>query len=98
MAGVASRGGFDPREIEAVLAAGGKLSLAEALRCRVRYSTEGAVLGSQGFIDEFFESRRAQFGERRKSGERGTEGCSWGELRVLRDAERSEVIVAPEAS
>ena len=93
---VASRGGFGQREIEAVLAAGGKLTLAEALRCRVRYFTEGAVLGSQGFIDEFFESRRAQFGERRKSGGRKMKGADWGELRVLRDL-KDHVIVAPEA-
>ena len=94
---VASKGGFGQREIEAVLAAGGRLSLAEALRCRVRYFTEGAVLGSQGFIDEFFESRRAQFGERRTSGGRKMKGAEWGELRVLRDL-KDRVIVAPEAS
>ena len=93
---VASRGGFDQREIEAVLAAGGKLSLAEALRCRVRYFTEGAVLGSQGFVDDFFASQRAQFGERRKSGARRMRGADWGALRVLRDL-KDQVIVVPSA-
>ncbi len=75
---VPSKGGFGQREIEAVLAAGGKLSLAEALRCRVRYFTEGAVLGSQGFIDEFFKAQRSQFGSKRKSGGRKMKGPNGG--------------------
>ena len=78
-------GGFTQREIEAVLAAGGKLSLAAALRCRVRYFTDGVVLGSKEFVDEFFEKRRASFGKSRNSGARRMKGASWGTLRVLRD-------------
>ena len=92
---VASRGGFGPGEIEAVLAAGGRLSLAEALRCRVRYFTDGVVLGSQGFVDEFFEGQRAQFGGSRNSGGRRMKGADWGGLRVLRDL-KDRVIAAPE--
>ena len=65
---VKSKGGFTQREVEAVWAAGGKLSLAAALRCRVRYFTDGVVLGSQGFVDKFFERQRGAFGERRTSG------------------------------
>jgi hypothetical protein len=57
----------------------------EALRCRVRYFTDGVVLGSQAFLDEFFESRRSNFGEARKSGARRMKGAGWGALRVLRD-------------
>ena len=82
---VKSQGGYTQREIEAVCAAGGKLSLAAVLRCRVRYFTDGVVLGSQAFLDEFFESRRSKFGEARKSGARRMKGASWGTLRVLRD-------------
>jgi len=67
---VKSKGGFTQREIEAVLAAGGKLTLAQALRCRVRYFTDGVVLGSLGFVDVFFERRRAALGEKRQSGGR----------------------------
>ena len=82
---VKSRGGFTQGEIEAVLAAGGRLTLAQALRCRVRYFTDGVVLGSQGFVDEFFESRREAFGEKRQSGGRRMKGADWGGMRVLRD-------------
>jgi hypothetical protein len=80
-----SKGGFTQREIEAVIAAGGQLSLAAALRCRVRYFIDGAVLGSQEFIDGFFEAQRGQFGANRKSGARKMKGAQWGALRVLRD-------------
>ena len=73
---VKSKGGFTQREIEAVWAAGGKLSLAQALRCRVRYFTDGVVLGSQEFVDEFFEAQRGAFGEKRRSGGRRMKGPS----------------------
>ena len=91
---VKSRGGFTQGEIEAVLAAGGKLTLAQALRCRVRYFTDGVVLGSQGFVDEFFESRRGEFGEKRQSGGRRMKGAEWGEMRVLRDL-KDRVVTLP---
>jgi len=79
------KGGFSQERIEEVLAAGGKLPLAAALRCRVRYFTDGAVLGGQRYVDEFFEQKREHFGERRKDGGRKMRGAEWGDLRVLRD-------------
>jgi len=91
---VKSRGGFTQREIEEVLAAGGKLTLAQALRCRVRYFTDGVVLGSQEYVDEFFESRREAFGEKRASGGRRMKGADWGRLRVLRDL-KERVVTLP---
>ncbi len=89
-----SKGGFTQREIEAVCAAGGQLSLAAALRCRVRYFTDGVVLGSQRFVDDFFRAQRGQFGEKRKSGARRMKGAKWGDLRVLRDL-KSDYIQPP---
>jgi len=91
---VKSRGGFSQREIEVVWAEGGKLTLAQALRCRVRYFTDGVVLGSQGFVDEFFEGQREMFGERRTSGGRRMKGAQWGGLRVLRQL-KDDVVVLP---
>ncbi|MCF6311256.1 MAG: hypothetical protein L3J39_02285 [Verrucomicrobiales bacterium] len=86
------KGGFSQAEIAQVLEAGGRLPVAEALRCRVRYFTDGAVLGSQHYVDEFFEGKRDQFGPRRKDGGRKMRGAQWGDLRVLRDL-RQNVIV-----
>ncbi|MGI9244370.1 MAG: transposase [Verrucomicrobiales bacterium] len=91
---VKSKGGFSQQEIEEVLAAGGRLTIAQALRCRIRYFTAGAVLGSQEFVDRFFERQRESFGARRQSGGRRMKGAQWGELRVLRDL-REEVLRAP---
>ena len=88
---VKSKGGFTPREIEAVCEAGGKLSLAQVLRCRVRYLTDGAVLGSQEFVDDFFVRQRGSFGEKRQNGGRRMKAARWGELRVLRDLKNDPV-------
>ena len=82
---VRSKGGFSQGEIAEVLAAGGKLSIAQALRCRVRYFTKGAVLGSQQFVDQFFERQREHFGKKRTTGGRRMKAATWGGLRTLRD-------------
>ncbi len=91
-----SKGGFTPARIREVWEAGGKLSLAAALRCRVRYFTDGLVLGSQGFVDGFFERQRDGFGGRRKDGGRRMRGAAWGDLRVLRDLQ-VDVVEPPQA-
>ncbi len=80
-----AKAGFSQEKIKEVLESGGRLPVAEALRCRVRYFTDGAVLGSQRYVDEFFECKRDQFGARRKDGGRKMRGAQWGDLRVLRD-------------
>lgn len=83
-----SRRGFSEAEVEAVLEQGGRMSLAEALRHRVRYFCDGAVLGTATFVDAVFEreqSLRRRFGEKRTSGARKMRGADWGELRVMRD-------------
>ncbi len=47
------RRGFSQAEIEAVWEAGGRLSLATVLRCRVAYFTEGIAIGGSGFLGAF---------------------------------------------
>jgi hypothetical protein len=44
------------------------------LRCRVRYFTDGAVIGSRGFVNEAFVAARERFGARRKDGARKLRG------------------------
>jgi putative transposase len=68
--------------------------MAEVLRCRVRYFTDGVVLGSQGFVDEFFERQRGASGAKRQSGGRRMRGAEWGGLRVLR-ALKEDVVTPP---
>ena len=80
----AARRGFSREEVEAVLASGGRLPLAVALRCRVRYFSEGAALGTARYLEEFFAARREAFGPKRTSAAREMQGAEWGELRSAR--------------
>ena len=67
----------------------GEVPLATMLRCRIRYFTDGAVIGSRSFVDEAFVKSRIRFGPKRKSGARkmkgGAAGCMLWSLRDLRN-------------
>ncbi len=78
------RSGLATAEVDRVIGVGGKLTLQQALRCRVRYFTDGMVLGSQAFVDGVFESNRRFFGPKRKDGARKMRLADWGGLRVAR--------------
>ena len=60
------------------------------LRKRCRALTEGAALGSEPFIESFFNQRREAFGPNRRSGARKLHGGEWGDLRTLRDLKPRE--------
>ena len=50
------------------------LKIAAMLRCRVRYFTDGAVIGSKVFVNEAFAATRERFSEKRKDGARRLRG------------------------
>ncbi|RPJ34840.1 MAG: chemotaxis protein CheW [Verrucomicrobiaceae bacterium] len=50
------------------------LDMAAMLRCRVRYFTDGAVIGSKTFVNEAFELARDRFTSKRKDGARRLRG------------------------
>ena len=87
--GKPGRVGISRNAVEAELKRGGRLSLPEVLRCKVRYFVDGAVFGSEAFVDEVFEEQRDRFGVKRECGARRMRGADWGELRVLRDLQRA---------
>ena len=58
------------------LESGKDVALRKLLRCRVRYFTDGAVIGSREFVDEVFQRCRERFGERRTSGARKMRGAA----------------------
>ena len=66
---VVSRG-VTAESARAVLAEKGKLSPAELVRLRVRYFTDGVVLGGREFVEGIFEAQREQFSPKRKKGAR----------------------------
>jgi hypothetical protein len=51
------------------------LRVTQMLRCRVRYFTDGAVIGSRAFVDEVFRETRERFGPKRKTGARKLRGA-----------------------
>ena len=77
---------LEPEAIRRALKAKGELSLGEVLRLRVRYFTDGVVLGSRNYVNEVFVEYRDRFGPRRKSGARRLRGLeALGDLATLRD-------------
>jgi putative transposase len=46
----------------------GELSSQEQLRCRIRYFSDGVILGSRSFVEDHFYRLKEKFGYRRKSG------------------------------
>ena len=93
----ASKMGFTREAVSAVLESDGKLTLSQALRCRVRYFSDGVVLGSKVFVEDVFQRNREQFGLKRKSGARPLRRTDAGGLCTMRDL-RLEVISVPRAA
>jgi hypothetical protein len=51
------------------------LAISRVIRHRVRYFTDGLVIGGREFVDEFFQGCRERFGPSRKSGARKPRGA-----------------------
>ena len=69
----------------------GELPFGRMLRCRVRYFTDGAVIGSREFVNAAFANARDRFGPKRKDGARKLRGdgsAAAGMLWSLRDLQR----------
>jgi hypothetical protein len=67
------------------------LAMAKMLRWRVRYFTDGAVIGSREFVEEVFQKSRERFGEKRKDGARKWRGrgeAAAGRLWSARDLKK----------
>ena len=68
------REGLSKQEAEREREKDGEVPLGKLLRCRVRYFTDGAVIGSRGFVNEAFSTSRSRFGPKRRSGARTLKG------------------------
>lgn len=76
---------LDRAQIKRLLAEGGDVSLGQVLRLRVRHLTDGAILGSEAFVNEVWALHRDRFGPKRRTGARPIRGVPLRELSVLRD-------------
>ncbi len=72
-----------------VLSKGGSLPMTSALRCRVRYFTDGAILGSKEYIQSYYEEHRSEFSRKRKKAPQPMKGSDWGGLCVIRGLRQS---------
>ena len=88
------RAGITREEVLKVWQAGGKLTLAQLLRCKVRYLSDGMAIGSAAFVEKIFGSVREAFSQQRETGARRLKGGDWGELRSAR-ALRVDVVAPP---
>ncbi|HRI15123.1 MAG TPA: transposase [Verrucomicrobiota bacterium] len=78
------RQGFKRDEVLAVAAAKGQLALEDYLRLKVRYFSDGAVLGTRTFVNEVFTALRERFSPQRQEGARPMAGLK-NELFTLRE-------------
>ena len=90
--GSALKKGFTREESQQVITEGGRIPRSVYLRCRVRYFTDGAVIGSRDFVNEVFTNLKERFGENRKTGARLMRGLAKDEgLYAMRDLKRDAV-------
>ena len=82
--------GVSAEHARAVLAERGKLGTAELVRLRVRYFSDGAVLGSRAFVEGIFEAQREHFSPKRRRGARRIPQAE-SPLYALRELKRSPV-------
>ena len=68
--------------MEKVLDRGGKLTVGEMMRCRVRYFSDGMTFGSKDFVEKIFQGARERFGEKRKNGARSLRGVGWSKKKT----------------
>ncbi len=79
-----------------VYKAGGRLSVAEVLRLKVRYFGEGIALGSEEFVSEVFRQWRPEAGGEGRPRAWPMEGAEWGGLTTLRKFKRPLALPKPQ--
>jgi putative transposase len=79
-----SQSGISRAEVAKVWGAGGRLSLAQLLRCRIRYFSDGFAVGRESFVDSVIQALRASFAAGRKVGARRMVGGDWDGMRSAR--------------
>jgi len=82
-------GGMNREKALAALKKGdGVLPKAAALRCRIRYFTDGAILGSSDFVSGFLQTWQAERGRKHPPKVYPLEGAEWGDVAVIQSLRR----------
>lgn len=66
----------------------GQLSKASVLRCRVRYFSDGAILGSAEFVRGFTGAWQLERGRKHPPKVNHLRGADWGDLSVIQGLRR----------
>jgi hypothetical protein len=94
-AGVRHRAGkaaMTPAQLAKVMEQKGKLPLADVLRCRVRYFTDGAVLGSKAFVAEHLALYRRKTGLRKQIATQALPPLTeWGDMVAMRGLRKNAI-------
>ena len=78
-------GRLSAEDFDRVMADKGQLPLAAVLRCRVRYFSDGAVLGSRAFVQSHLSTYQKLTGRRTRTAPREVPRVTeWGDLTTLR--------------
>jgi len=86
LTGQVIRAGFSREQVDKVLDGGGRLPLIEALHCKVRYFSDGVVIGGKAFVDKILKERSDIFtGKRRARGAKEMKFGVWGGLCAARE-------------
>ena len=78
-------GRVDVAQLEQVLESGGRLTLAEVLRARVRYFSAGTAIGSDAFLTDLGGQWKTRHGLERKRDAYPMRCGEWGSLRSFRN-------------
>ena len=76
------------RALEVLDREDGQLPKAAILRCRVRYFTDGAILGSAEFVRGFVDVWQVERGRKHPPKVNAMRGSDWGDLAVIRSLRR----------
>jgi len=90
------REGFGAEEIRAELERGGKLPLHDLLLCRVRYFSEGVMIGSAHYIDSYEEKIREKLGLKRARLAKAVRECADSSLYAFRRFWKQQVLIDPD--
>ena len=93
-AGAREAGGIiDPADLRHVIEAGGRLPLASILRCRLRYFSDGAVLGSRAFVALQMATYRSKLSTRGQRGPHALPACTeWGDFATMHRLQRVAIV------
>ncbi len=82
------KAGFTDEQIKEVIEQKGRLTIAEAMHCRVRHMSYGVAFGAEDFCEEIFTTFKDFFPEKRKTGARTIKQVDFGDCCTIRNLQK----------